>query len=485
MQTFETDVCVIAGGPAGLAAAISAAERGASVVLLEKANTTGGAGNMGMGPLGIGSRLAKEAMADLDVEKAFRIFMDYTHWRVDARLVRAYLEKSGSTIHWLEDMGVRFAGVAKYFPSSQATWHMVRPESGKPGPRSASTMFKIMTERAVELGVEILYETPAVSLEKSEKGYISAVLAKDKNGEDVRVECLAAVIATGGFGDNPEMIKEQIGYEWGKDLFSFRIPGMVGDGIRMAMDVGAESTDLNIEMTVNSPGVEDGGLPSTLWVQPKTLVLNDRCERIMNEELLENTTFAGNAVSIQHDCVAYSILDSTVVEFYEKHGLDVTSLVHPHCNLENFEEQARRAKANGLNNLYIANSVEELAKELGVDETALQAAFDEYNTGCKNRDDYFFKRNKDLIALDKAPYYAVRLHPSGYGTLGGIKINYKAEVMSKENKPIEGLYAAGTDACNIFGDSYVFVLPGNTMGFALNSGRIAGESAAAYVFEEE
>ena len=70
--------------------------------------------------------------------------------------------------------------------------------------------------------------------------------------------------------------------------------------------------------------------------------------------------------------------------------------------------------------------------------------------------------------------------PSAYGTLGGIKINEHTEVLDKQWRPIRGLYAAGTDACSIYGDSYVFILPGNTMGFAINSGRIAGENAAAY-----
>jgi len=484
MKTYETDVCVVAGGPAGLAAAISAAEKGARVIILEKANTTGGAGNMGMGPLGIGSRLAKEAMVDLDVERAFRIFMDYTHWRVDARLVREYLEKSGSTIEWLENMGVEFAGVAKYFPSSNATWHLVKPATGKPGPRAASTMYKIMTERAKELGVEILYETPAVSLERSDEGYITAVIARDKNNEEVRVECIAAVLATGGFGDNPQLIKEKIGYTWGKDLFSFRIPGMVGDGIRMATEVGAQTTDVNIELTLAIPEVIDSGLPDILWSQPKALVLNTNCERIMNEELLENTTFAGNAVAFQHGHTAWSIIDTNVLDYYRKNGLDVLSYVHPVDSLDSFEKDAEEAKENGLQNLCIAHSVAELASQMGVDEEALKAALDEYNEGCRKKEDYFYKKNKHLIPLEGPTYYAVRLYPGGYGTLGGIKINYKCEVMDKENKPIEGLYAAGTDACSIFADSYVFILPGNTMGFAINSGRIAGDNAAKYVFGE-
>jgi len=71
--------------------------------------------------------------------------------------------------------------------------------------------------------------------------------------------------------------------------------------------------------------------------------------------------------------------------------------------------------------------------------------------------------------------------PSGFGSLGGIKINYKTEVLDKEFNPIPGFYAAGTDANSIHADSYTFIMPGNSMGFALNSGRIAGESAAKYV----
>ena len=78
-------------------------------------------------------------------------------------------------------------------------------------------------------------------------------------------------------------------------------------------------------------------------------------------------------------------------------------------------------------------------------------------------------------------FYAGKLVCSAYGSLGGIKINYKTEVLTKDFEVMPGLYAAGTDACAIYGDSYVFILPGNTMGFALNSGRMAGENVASYV----
>jgi fumarate reductase flavoprotein subunit len=83
--------------------------------------------------------------------------------------------------------------------------------------------------------------------------------------------------------------------------------------------------------------------------------------------------------------------------------------------------------------------------------------------------------------VKKAPFYAGRIRPGAYGTLGGTLMNENCEALTADYKAIPGLYVAGTDACNIYDDSYMFLLPGNTMGFAVNTGRIAGMSAAEYV----
>lgn len=110
MSDYKTQIVVIAGGPSGLSAAVQAAEDGAEVIVVEKAAAIGGAANMGMGPLGIGTRYQKQQMEDITVEKAFNMFMEYTHYNVDARLVKRYFEQSAETIEWLEDMGVEFEG---------------------------------------------------------------------------------------------------------------------------------------------------------------------------------------------------------------------------------------------------------------------------------------------------------------------------------------------------------------------------------------
>ena len=148
MKTMEADVIVVAAGPAGLAAAITAGENDLKAIVFEKSNTTGGAANMGMGPLGIGTKYQKKAFCDITVDEALNKHMEYTHYRVDSDLVQTYFNKSADTIEWLEDMGVEFAGAFRYFRESEATWHIVKPENGVIGPRAAGPMVRAMTEKA-------------------------------------------------------------------------------------------------------------------------------------------------------------------------------------------------------------------------------------------------------------------------------------------------------------------------------------------------
>jgi len=199
----------------------------------------------------------------------------------------------------------------------------------------------------------------------------------------------------------------------------------------------------------------------------------------MNEDAIANTTFAGNAISTQPGKLAFAIFDSALLKKYKKRGPDITSHVHPLDVFDHFEEAVAAALEAGYKHVFAADSLEELAEQMGIDTDRLTQTVEEYNDlfdGCF--DELFEKDHRYLQPISKPRFYACRYFPSAYGTLGGIKINYKAEVLGEDYDPIPGLYAAGLDACTIYGDSYPFILPGNTMGFALNSGRIAGESAA-------
>lgn len=475
MKRLKTDIVVVSAGVAGLAAAIAAAEKGAKVTSFEKASTTGGTGNMGMGPLGVESRLQRLKFLGPTKDEAFRIFMDYTHWQVDARLVRAYFDKAATTIDWLEGMGVEFMDPCAYFPGGHPTWHPVKP--GTEG--CASNMVRIMTERAKELGVDIHLQTPVKKIVKKE-GKVSGIIAEDRAGTEIEAEGKAVIIATGGFGDDPEMIKKYTGYEWGKDLQSFRVPGLVGDGIRMAWEVGAAPTEMRMELIYLMPGEVNPELAEA-FRQPHLLV-NLLGERFINEEIMPNTAFTGNAISRQKERTSFLIFDEEIKRHMETVGFDFYHLVFPYTKVRDLDALIKEAHESGYREVYVADSLEELAEKTGIDSLGLKETVKEYNEFCEKGFDPVFNKSHRLLRPIKTPrFYAGKQLPGAYGSLGGIKINHRTEVLDKKWKKIPGLYAAGTDACSIYGDTYVFILPGNTMGFALNSGRIAGENAAEYV----
>lgn len=479
MNKLQADVVVIAAGAAGLAAAISAAHTGAKVIAFEKGATTGGAASMGMGPFGVESRLQRLKQMGPSRDEAFRIFMDYTHWRVDAQLVRSYIDKAATTIEWLENLGVEFLEPAAYFPGGAFTWHLVKPPmGGQPGPMIASAMIKTLTDRAKELGVQIMLQTPVKKILKQAHG-IRGVVAEDRSGNEIEALARAVIIATGGFGDSPEMIKKYTGYEWGKDMWSLRIPGLTGDGIRMAWEVGAVPTEMNMEMIYMMPGVVNPVL--RMAFQQPHLMVNLLGERFLDEGIMYNTTFTGNAIARQKNRCAFLIFDDAIKKRMETVGYDHTSVVFPFLKATDVDALIKEATDTGYQDVFVADSIEEMAVKTRVDPEGLKRTLEQYNGFCDRGYDPVFNKKHHLLRSIRNPrFYAARLFPSAYGSLGGIKINHRTEVLSKDWKKIPGLYAAGTDACTIYGDSYVFILPGNTMGFAINTGRIAGENAAEY-----
>ena len=160
-------------------------------------------------------------------------------------------------------------------------------------------------------------------------------------------------------------------------------------------------------------------------------------------------------------------------------------IVHPADAFLAFDSQAALAVEQGYSAYIEAETIPELAEKLGIDEDKLRDTIEEYNAMCEcGVDTKYHKPQKFLHPITgKGKYLVGKYYLAAYGTVGGVRINKYCEVLDKNHMPIEGLYSAGSDANTIYGDSYNFTLPGNSMGFAVNTGRMAGESVADYISE--
>ncbi len=344
-------------------------------------------------------------------------------------------------------------------------------------------MIKKMTERAKELGCEIMLNTPATSLIQ-ENGKVCGAVAVDADGNGIEVRGKAVVVATGGFGNNKQMVHDEFGLNLGEDFFPFMIPGITGDGLRMMWDVGATKFGTNIEAIFQLPDNLNWFLLDAVLRQPN-LLINQNGDRFMNEGMMGNTTFTGNALRLQPGNYGYCIMDEGILREYKKNGPDIVDIVHPAEAFIAFEGQAAVAVEQNYPAYFEAETIPELAEKLGIDADKLQDTIDEYNEMCATGvDTKFFKNHNFLHPITgKGKYLVGKFYLAAYGTVGGVRINKFCEVLNDQYMPIEGLYSAGTDANTIYGDSYNFTLCGNTMGFAVNTGRMAGESAADYIAE--
>jgi len=515
MKELETDVVVISAGTAGLPAATTAAERGVRVIAFEKKGITGGTAYAGGQICGVGSNIQKRMGIDITPEQIFKLHMDYVHWRADARLVKAFYDESGKSIDWFEDSGVQCSllpGPGEYLITHRA-----------------QDWIKIITEKAKALGVQFMLKTPVKKILR-ENGKIVGVIAQDSSGEEILARAKAVIVATGGFGNNPEVIKQYTGFEWGKDLFSFRIPGITGDGIRMAWEVGAAPTDMMMQLVFSVPHPYEGAIGVSFefgaFAQVSNLMVNIHGERFINEEVIRDTAFGGNAIARQKGRCAFMIFDEDTKNYYEEEGLEapmtsgrmggkkgsgsqssaisleemMKKMKETEAEIrkiglgmifadtlkteasETFDVLLKKALDKGYQHFFVADSLEDLCQKTGIDLAGLNKTIEEYNAFCESKKDLVFgKKPEYLRPIRKPRFYAARFFPTAYGTLGGIKINYRTEVLNEEDEVIPGLYAAGTDAAAIYGDTYTRFLYGNTQGFCITSGRIAGKHAAEYV----
>jgi len=331
-----------------------------------------------------------------------------------------------------------------------------------------------------------------------EEGRIAGVVAADQEGNTAAYRGKAVLIADGGFANNEEMMTKYT--EAGAPTIEMVVGqvGKEGDGIRMAWEAGAarEGTGLiqrGPPRVLTKKKAKKGKPKSSRFNQHITAVLrqpflwvNTNGDRFLDESEL-SFPHMGNAMSRQPGQVLFNLFDDATRKRMEEEGIQagLGMLSARGTRIPDVVDAIQACMDE--DEAWMAGSIEELAGKMGVEIPRLRATVDEYNACCeKGRDALFAKDPTYLDPLKTSPFFAVKGHPTHVGTLGGIKINYRAEVIKEGSATgldvIPGLYAAGNVAGGMYGDTYdASHTLGLTSAFAVISGRIAGENARTYI----
>lgn len=450
---MTTDVVIIGGGGTGLAAAGSAFEQGAKVIVLEKqANVGGSTALSGGGIAATGTRFQEE----LGIKDTPEDWMELWEERQstsnpdsqypDYDRVTTFMDDAVDTTHWLVDyMNHKYAKVEGYGVDPVARLHF--PEKG--GADLISNLEKTLRDK----GIDILLETKATELLTDEQGAVVGVKAENAEGT-LTVHAKKVIIAAGGFARNEEMMKQYLP-QFVEDMdISAAAAGSTGDGILMAEKVGAVLYEdpWVIGLGMGSRIQELGGLS---WDTTKILV-NEKGERFFNEN--SHYAIVTNQV-VNHEQV-WMVIDSS-----EANAKTIESIQGLLPNDE----------------VATGGTLKELAEAMAVPADALTATMDTFNSGVTSGKDAFNKEKETLVAVNKGPFYAFKFYPKTMGTFGGVKVDEDFRVLKEDGSVIPNLYAGGESA-NRFLYNQVY-MSGSAVQYALTSGRLSGAHAANAIKE--
>ncbi len=458
--SIDTEVVVIGSGAAGMMAAIEAAREGAKVVVLEKLARNGGATRISSGMLVVGgSKLQEEAGIEDSVEALKEYWVERGEGDIDQAMTDFVAENVNDSLEDLMSMGIDYnSNLILYSGTADVARAHMPSEAGR-------EMMDDMVATAEGLGVEILYETPAVSLIQDETGAVVGVNAT-QSGANVTVNAKSVVIATGGYAWNKELLEKYSPNA--ADAWAVSSPGNTGDGLVMALDVGADSVFKGgyIGWKVVSPAYGHTTAVGGPIYGAANLVVNETGNRFVNENL--DYPFMYEGMVEDGSDTFYFIFETTDGE--------TTDLEN---NVSNTVANLELGVQAGV--CFKADTLEELAELSNL--TNLVATVEKYNNSIATGVDEEFNRDTTtMTAIKNGPFYALKSKKAILGTFGGINTNITGEVVNESEEVIPGLYAAGEVANGEFFPA-LYPASGSAISMSVVLGKEAGKSAAAYALK--
>lgn len=452
----SADVVVVGGGGAGFAAAITAANAGKSVVLLEKMGVFGGDTALSGGEMAAPGNWiqVQEGIAD-SPDALAKDMLEGGDNAGDPALVQIIAEGALDSSQWLTFEG----GISWKHDLMQFGGHNTK-RSIIPITHSGSEMTTKLTKRAGEIDTLTLAKnSPAVELVKSGDAITGVKVKNTVTGKESTIACKAVVLASGGFGSNIDM---RVKYNPAMDdsILSTDSVGATGDGITMGEAAGANLIDMQYIQTYPTCDTQTGALlyVGNMRLENRAICVNKEGDRFVEE--MERRDVISNAIKEQTDGIGYMI--------FSQDGLDHTDIA-----------TVNAAEMDGLfgrGQLAKGETIAEACEPFGIDAAELQKTVEKWNGYCKDGADPDFNYRAALNPIEGGPYYILAYKPSVHYTMGGLHINTDAQVLDSDGAPIPGLFAAGEQAGHKMGTNR---LGSCSITDVFVFGRVAGANAAA------
>lgn len=509
---LNADVVVVGGGGAGLSAALSAAENNASVIVVEKAGNLGGTTitsgafySTGDPELAKRSKMndtmrdqvdrllalepnceqmkswqdqvkeqyqqylnsGSEAMFDSEEYYMLCVYVDggmtgdpdLIEWTcANADEGYAWLEEHG--YHWSDKVVIGKNGDnAVIEPDIERCRRLVADsEYGRP----ATQMIDILSQQAQAVGSDTsIYTNVAATELILDEGRVVGIKALGSDGTPYTITAdNGVVLASGGFASGVELREEYntIYPYLGEQVHSTNVATDTGDGLVMAKAAGAQLIDME-KIQVNKITHYDLGGTDCIAAAFSNLLINEQGQRFTNEYGSE--TEVSKAILSQSHYKAFLLADahnSNITEGKTSGGRDLEEAV-----------------AQGY--VFKADTIEALAQQLQIDPAVLTQTIEQFNAAIDQKQDPEFGRTilNEEDKLLTAPFYATPVIPSVHHTMGGLKINAKAQVLNQQDEPISGLFAAGEIVGGLSGNNR---MSGDAIMANVVQGRVAGAEAA-------
>ena len=448
-QVIDTDIAIVGAGGCGLTAAITAASRGARVLILEQDALPGGSTSMSAGLfVAAGSWFQRENSETGTPQELAEDILKMNGRQSDAMLTQALCQISGPLMDWLAAHDVPMEHLPDYkYPGMSRSWLHAPPQ------RHGAVVIQALARRAKDESAINLRTLTAVTGLIFSEGSVNGLWATTADGKRLNVKARAVILAASGFGANLTMVSQHIPEMSGAAYFGS--PHATGGAISWGREIGAALDHMSAYQPHSSIAYPEMLLVTTYLINHGAIQVNQAGQRFGDE----TDTYAGHAIAVQRQP------NRTVIEIFDEH-----------IRLETLKNYPRFKECLDAGIVQSAKSLDELATIFDLERSNLSATVEQSNTLPPGARDEFGRVGSGRPLTP--PFYGIRVTSALVQTLGGLRVNPRAQVLRPNGSPIPGLYAGGGTAAGLAGDRPEGYMAGTGLLAAFGLGWIAGREAS-------